>query len=327
MKILFFQNKFFQNGKQEPKFAQDFFFHHECGVAFEGQDAFFASGVNHGGEVHFVKVSSATFIDIKDWVTKSFGDSEPVESNYILGTYYKRMWRPLACGSRPFNIAYQEKLNESFVSLRILLGKLENLFETIEPNKDNLLVYGHKIREVILLACMEVESSWTAVLKENGYSSPRLTTKDYVKLLNPMLLDGYELSLQSYPNFPTFTPFQGWDVSKPTASLNWYDSYNKTKHDREENLKSATLENAVYAIGAAVVMFHAQFGLNFGTGFFDQKSPIIRNIFKIVTTGFEKYEKEFYIPKFELDSHSGKPNPLMLDWTAINYPFCKARSV
>jgi hypothetical protein len=59
---------------------------------------------------------------------------------------------------------------------------------------------------------MEVESSWTAVLKENGYPSRgRLTTNDYVKLLHPMFLDGYEQSLQSYPTFPAFTPFKGWD--------------------------------------------------------------------------------------------------------------------
>jgi hypothetical protein len=236
MKILFFQNKFFPKGRQGSNFDQDFFFHHERGVAFEGANVFFASGVNHGGEVHSARTPSTTFGDLKDWVTKSFGDAQPVESNYILGTYYKRIWRPLACGGRPPNVVYQEKLNESFVSLRILLTKLENLFETIEPNQANLSAYGHKIREIILLACMEVESSWTAVLKENGYSSARLSTNDYVKLLKPMFLDAYELSLQSYPHFPKFTPFGGWDGSNPTTSLSWYDAYNKTKHDREENL-------------------------------------------------------------------------------------------
>jgi hypothetical protein len=306
MKVLFFENKFFPKGKQGSKFDQDFFF---------------ASGVNHGGEVHCVPIPGSTFTDLNDWVAKSFGDTQPKESDYVLGTFYKRMWRPVACGGRPNHILYQEKLNESFVSLRILLTKLENLFETIEPNKDNLLVYGHKIREVILLACMEVESSLAAVLKENAYiSSARLTTNDYVKLLAPMFLDAYQLSLQSYPSFPSFTPFAGWDLNNPTTSLGWYDAYNKTKHDREENLKSATLENAVYAVGASVVMFHAQFGLNFGTGFFDQKSPLIRNIFRIITK-FEKYEKEFYIPKFELQSESGKASPMVLDWTALNYQF------
>lgn len=323
MSVLFFQNKFFPNGKTGPNFDQNFFFHHERGVAFEGEGAFFASGVNHGGEVHFVRVPGTNFTDLKDWVTKSFGDSESVESDYILGTFYKRIWRPMACGGRWQDEATREKINESFVSLRILLTKLETLFETVEPNKANLSTYGHKIREIILLACMEVESAWTAVLKENGYSTARLSTNDYVKLLKAMFLDAYELSLQSYPNFPKFTPFAGWNPNNPTTSLSWYDAYNKTKHDREENLKFATLENAVYAVGAAVVMFHAQFGLNFGTGPFDQKSPIIRNIFRIMTTGFEKYEKDFYISKFEIPSDSGKPQSLVQakDWTALNCPF------
>ncbi|MBU6370761.1 MAG: hypothetical protein KGH93_00140 [Patescibacteria group bacterium] len=324
MKILFFQNKFFPKGKQGQKFDQDFSFHHERGVAIEGQDAFFASGINHGGEIHFVKIPDTNFTDLKDWVFKSFGDPEPVESDYQLGTFYKRIWRPMACGCRPWELNSQEKLNESFVSLHIILNKLENLFETIEPNKDNLSTYGHKIREILLLACMEVESAWTAVLKENAYPLPKgdFTTNDYVKLKEIMFLDVYELALQSYPDFPAFMPFKDWNVAKPTTSLSWYDAYNKTKHDREENLRFATLENAVYAVGAAVVMFHAQFGLNFGTGFMDQKSPIIRNIFKIVSINFEKYEKQFYISKLELDTTSGKPtfSPIK-GYTVINYPF------
>ncbi|MEK7551870.1 MAG: hypothetical protein AAB534_00445 [Patescibacteria group bacterium] len=324
MKILFFQNKFFPIGKQGQNFDQNFLFHHERGVAFECSGFFFASGIRHGGKVHSVRFPDINFSDLKNWVAKSFGDTEPIESNYVLGTFYKRIWRPTACGDRWQDEAIKERINESFVSLRILLTKLEILFETIEPNKANLSTHGHKIREIILLACMEVESAWTAVLKENDYpSTARLRTNDYVKLLQAMFLDAYELSLQSYPNFPKFIPFAGWNSSNPTTSLSWYDAYNKTKHDREENLKLATLENAVYAVGAAVVMFHAQFGLNFGTGPFDQKSPIIRNIFKIVTTGLEKYEKDFYISKFELPPDSITPQSLVQvkDWTALNYPF------
>lgn len=321
MEILFFKNKFFPKGKCGVNFDQDFSFMHENGVAFEYNANFFASGINHGGEVHNTKATGTSFADLQNWVTQSFGDLEPAKSEYILGTYYKRIWRPLACGARWPDATYKQKLDESFVALRLLLTKLDSLFETIEPTSDNLKVYGHKIREVILLACMEVESAWTAVLKENGYSGSLFTTKDYVKLLKPMFLDAYDLSLQAYPNFPNFNPFDGWDNNNSTQSLAWYYAYNKTKHDREENLKFATLENAVYAVGAAVVMFYAQFGLNFAPPPFDQKSLVIRNVFRIITKKLDKYEKEFYIPKYEIDVGSGKANPLVRDWTAINYKF------
>jgi len=322
MKILFFENKFFPKGKEGPGFDQEFNFAHERGVAFEGTGAFFASGINHGGDIHFLDTSDGTSIDLKGWVTKSFGDNEPVASKYELGTFYKRIWRPLAFNSSFHKAISQEKLNESFVALRILLTKLEALFETIEPSVENLPAYGHKIRELLLLACMEVESAWAAVLKENNYatSGDRLTTRDYIKLKEVMFLDAYDLSLQSYPRFPSFNPFKSWVSTNATESLVWYDSYNKTKHDREENLKFATLENVVHAVGAAVVMFYAQFGFNFGAGPNDPKSSVIRNIFKLTTTGLVKYEKEFYIPKVELQAESRRPAPSW-EWVAINYPF------
>jgi hypothetical protein len=319
--VLFFVNRYFPQGKSGTDFRNNFSFHHEHGVAFHNQDALFASGVNHGGSVHFATSNNPSLIVLKDWIAKSFGDTNPVESTYIPGTVYKRIFRPLA-STGSFYRAISQELTESFVSLRILLNKLEELFETLEPAKENLSAYGHKIREILLLACMEVESSWSAVLKDNAYASPsgRLTTNDYVKLLTPMLLDSYELSLQSYPRLPSFTPFVNWDASYPTESLTWYDAYNKTKHDREENLKFATLQNAIHSVGAAVVMFHAQFGFQFGLTGMDQKGPVIRNVFRIVSH-FDKYPHECYKPKYELlESTAPTPTP-SFDWQSINYPF------
>jgi len=261
---------------------------------------------------------------LKDWVVKSFGDAHSTESTYVPGTYYKRICRPLATSGSFHKAISQEKLNQSFVSLKILLNKLEELFETIEPTSQNLQVYGHKIREILLLACMEVESSWTAVLKKNGYSPEgHLTTNDYVKLANPMFLDGYKLFLQQYPNFPPFSPYGSWNANDPTKTLPWYDAYNRTKHDRENNLNLATLNNAINAVGAAVIMFHAQFGFNFDPSYQSQRTSLIRSIFRIITEGFKKYNKELYIPKIDLEiSPQGHMSPkVSWEWNALNFPF------
>ena len=135
-----------------------------------------------------------------------------------------------------------------------------------------------------------------------------------------MLLDSYELSLQSYPRLPAFTPFEKWDPNSPTESLTWYDAYNKTMHDREKNLKFATLQNAISAVGAAVVMFHAQFGFQFGLTGMDEKGPIIRSVFRLVTH-FDRHPLHCYIPKYEvLEKASPTPTP-SFDWQAIDYPF------
>jgi hypothetical protein len=320
--VIFFQNKHHPQLKRRP---DGFWFPHERGVAFHNENTFFASGVlESSGNVHFAQFPNASLGTLKDWILKTFGDSEPIESEYVPGTFYKRIFRPLACCIGNFHEAVsQEKVNESFVALRILLGKLDQLFETIEPTTANLLAYGHRIREVLLLACMEVESSWSAVLRENEYlASGALTTNDYVKLFDPMLLDSYQLRLQSYAHFPVVEPFTSWDKANPTKSLAWYDAYNKTKHDREGNLTLATLHNAVQAVGAVVVMFHAQFGIRFDSMGSDQKSPIIRNVFQI-RTDFKKHWMECYIPKLTVNENV-TPNPSpSTHWDAISYPFLK----
>ena len=307
--VLYFKNKFFPKGS----------FRHATGVAFDSEKAFFASGCNDGGSIHFATIPNTSFTDLTEWVAKSFGDTNPVEVNYVPGKCYKRIWKPLVCSGTLYKTISQEKLNESFVALRILLNKLESIFETIEPNQSNLFVHGHKIRELLLLACMEVESSWSSVLKENNYNTAnqKLDTNDYIKLKSPMLLDGYELTLRAYPNSHVFNPFENWNNSAPTKTLGWYDAYNQAKHNREENFKLATLKNAIEAVGATVVMFHAQYG---STGSFNKRLPIISNFFKITTVGFKKYEKDFYIPKIDLHEDSNQPAPLM-DWEQTDYPF------
>ena len=326
MAVIFFQNKRYPDTVLDSQSGQEFQFPHTRGVAYHNNDTLFASGVAEVGDVHYTHCPTASLSVLKEWVGKTFGDNEPIESEYTPGTVFKRMYRPHAAMGNFYRAISQEKLTESFVSLRILLNKLEELFEVVEPTPENLTVYGHKIREILLLACMEVESSWSAVLKENGYSTngQPLTTRDYVKLLVPMLLDSYELTLQQYPHFPSFYPFKNWDVNHPTQSLEWYDAYNKTKHDREENLKFATLNNSVQAVGAAVVMIHAQFSLNFGLGpsfrLMDQKSPVINNIFRTVTN-FQNHWQECYIPKMDvLPNSSPTPTP-SFDWEPVNYNF------
>jgi hypothetical protein len=204
--------------------------------------------------------------------------------------------------------------------LRLLLEKLEALFETVQPGTANIQAYGHKIRETLLLACMEVESSWAAVLNANAYpKGGRLNTNDYVKLKGPMLLDGYELSLQLYPSFPKILPFQGWDASNPTSSLIWYDAYNKTKHDREVNLACATLENVVRAVGAAVVLFHAQFGHLFDVEVNDPRVGIIRSIFNIEVPNPSAYPREVYVPIPRSYVFQDAAKDPWGTWTAINY--------
>lgn len=316
MPIFYFENRQYPNWIRFRDLERELSFGHPRGVAYERDGYFFATGLNNGGEAVAARANGRS---IGDWIEQTFGDPSPATSASEPGVRFNRIAHPSTLGFLHGDPALGEKLNESFVVLRMLLRKLDELFETIEPAAPNISTYGHRIRDVLLLACMEVESSWTAVLKENGYttSSGMFNTNDYVKLSQAMMLDGYELSLQSYACYLAFTPFANWDPARPTQSLGWYDSYNKTKHDREGNLQYATLENAVSAVGAAVVMFHAQFGVSFGTGSMDQRNPIIRNTFRLTTVGLERHERDFYIPLFAIQNNQ----IVVANWTTVDYTF------
>jgi hypothetical protein len=308
MAVLFFKNQ------------RDAQFPHLEGVAFCGHGGLFASGLNRGGELRSVASAQPSMEALVEWVARTFGDVSPETSMYEPGTYYFRMWRPLACTGNFYKAISQASRTSSAVALRILFDKLIRLFETIEPTGANKKAYGHRIRELLLLACMEVESSWSAVLRDNGYRpDKRFNTNDYVKLREPMMLDAYELTLTLYPSFSSIVPFAGWTIEQPTNSLVWYDAYNKTKHNREDFLCLATLENAVSAVGAAFVMYRAQFG-------FDMEQRlnsllIVPDVFRIGTSRMQQnYQKGLYIPKVRLASGMQRPEPSW-EWQGLQYSF------
>src|SRR5262249_40908617 len=132
----------------------------------------------------------------------------------------------------------------------------------VHPAMNNLDAYGGEIRDIIILACTEVEAQWKGVLEANGITpnGSYFKTTDYVKVLPAMRLDQYEVALIRYPRITATTPFMGWDASQPTKSLAWYAAYNEVKHDRETKFEKASLRHAIEAVAACVVMLAAQFG-------------------------------------------------------------------
>lgn len=291
------------------------------GVAFLAHNLIWYSGVSCceiiEDPITSVPVLNPDWSSLRKWVADTFGDSDPIESEYEPGTAYKRIYWPFASHGYLDSAIDMAARTQSFVALKLLLTKMLDIFESIEPATNNLHVYGHKVRELLLLSAMEVEASWAAVLKANGYPpKSRLNTTDYVKLLTPMLLDSYTLELTSYPLFPPFAPFESWDSTVPTQSLDWYHAYNLTKHNREEHLDTATLQKAVHAVGAAVVMFYAQFGLALWTG--DDKTPFIRSIFRM-TFDEDRHPTSYYIPN--VDRTVGGTGAPSWEWELLDYPF------
>lgn len=178
------------------------------------------------------------------------------------GHCHPRIWRPPITGSRgrpPPSNAYV--LGSAAAQYHHLCQSLVSIFGTISPEEPNMSAFGNALRNVILLACTEFEAQCRGVLAANGYVlSDRSGTADYVKLSELLFLPAYALSLPAAPWLPDRRPFEGWDSTRPTQSLPWYDAYNSIKHDRERNFAKASLQHAIDSVAACAVMLHAQFG-------------------------------------------------------------------
>lgn len=214
------------------------------------------------------------------------------KSDLIQGEHYSNIYRPI------FSLRYTKRFptetdlkvyfplydRTEYISrlnqLAIIYHDLSEIFKYIEPEdpKDpkensNMKVYGHRIRNNIILSCTEIDSMFQNLMLKNGYKSKeyRFKTNDYIKTKSILKLDQYAIYYLRYPNLPLFSPFINWkninsnsgisqENNTPTKSIIWYDAYNQIKHDRIKNKKLANLKNAVDAFSAAIILFIAQYG-------------------------------------------------------------------
>lgn len=181
--------------------------------------------------------------------------------------------------------------------LGILLQKLQDILLYIEPSTNGLKTYSHKLRELLILACTELECS----LKTYNLGKNQ-GMKDYVNLLSLVDLAKHKLSLVGYTNPYKCCPFKTWDPSVPTKSLSWYDAYNEVKHSKDKAFHLATLENCINAIAANIVIFAVRYSPEMLYNESDVCSNLVSN-----SLDFRLEETEdFYIPIFEgTRSYSG----------------------
>lgn len=172
------------------------------------------------------------------------------------GAYYPRMMRE--------NLRFTHRGPGFLQDMRAyqnIQSSLDNLFNFIEPVEINLTTYGHKIRELLILACTEVEYLLLKTLTENSYDEKyQYLTKDYIRCNDLLKLNQYEVKLIQYSDLKNFSPFKNWDTDKPTKSIPWYDAYNKVKHNRNDNIADANLEHLLNAVSAIHILLESQYG-------------------------------------------------------------------
>lgn len=234
-------------------------------------------------------------------ITNALSDSIP--SNAILSTndvgeIISHVWRPGLCveieQALDINAGEEARAKRD---LKILIEKLHEILLYVEPDNNCLNTYSHKIRELLILACTECENSWASYMRFAGNINDRLTTSDYVKLKERLFLDEYRVIFSNHPITKTFTPFATWNKQQATISLPWYDSYNKTKHNKDDFFSEASLESCLNAISANIIMFCVRYSPYKLLEAQDICSKLITEYFSIELIN-PKIET-FYVPYFK----------------------------
>jgi hypothetical protein len=223
------------------------------------------------------------------------------------GQYYPCMARSTSesvensLGSNPDQSS--RSLNEranSTGQLHALVGQLEDICRVIHPRNRNLAAYGHEIRNVLILACTEVEAHCKRILKFNGKKGSNI--HQYAVVAAPMKLDKFSVSFPFYPWLNPIRPFENWNSDNKT--LTWYSAYNAVKHNREAEFSKGTLLCAFQAVSACFVLLCAQYGWGFA-----YKGEMAERAFLKLIDVPEWTASELYVP-----SRQG-------NWRAKHYPF------
>jgi hypothetical protein len=141
---------------------------------------------------------------------------------------------------------------------------LIKLFEYVEPCDENSDTISLRIQELLTRVCIEIEANFTAILKENNYSnSNNWNLKDDYSLIEfTHKLSSYKIIFPVWRGEKhTYTPFANWatKTNKNWHSLNWYQAYNKSKHDRHSHFDKATFDTLLNAVSGLVVLLSSQF--------------------------------------------------------------------
>jgi len=187
------------------------------------------------------------------------------------GNYYPRVWRGIppkhmldsGYNGLALSDAEIKTKTQNALSAASLFEEINSLFRSVEPSPSNDKAFGHKVRELLILACTEVEANWRGVYEANSSNTKKPDgTRDYVKLKPLLRLDEWVVRLKNHPDYPPLKPFDGWidERGMTTQSLPWYHSYNAVKHDREKEFHQASLGSLIMAMAAIHVLQVSQWG-------------------------------------------------------------------
>jgi hypothetical protein len=157
---------------------------------------------------------------------------------------------------------------EHYVRAFVLIqNDLQSIFEYLEPSDECKGAYSYRIHALLMRTCIEIEANFKAILEENNFTPPSgrsLNIFDYRKVDATHHLSSYEVMLPIWNGTPPMLkPFEPWKARRGRKlyipRLPWYQAYNKSKHDRQDEFKKANLDNLVMAVAGLLVLISSQF--------------------------------------------------------------------
>lgn len=208
---------------------------------------------------YYERISRPTFIN--DFLNYIFVNNEIYSSYEFLANYKdsnatpNRVEKYRNFSKESYNIDLKRRVN-------LLLHKFYNICDFTEPNEKNDKSYGLVIRELLILICTEIESIFKNILIANNITpiAKIFTTRDYVRLLEILKLKDYFIVQHRFNNCKFNNPFVSWSSDNSSQSLEFYDAYNKIKHNSEGELEKANMLNLKNSISALVILSSSQIG-------------------------------------------------------------------
>lgn len=227
---------------------------------------------------------------IDDILIKGYKYPNAQKFRLDIGIKYKHIWKPML-NNIPveLNIEFYD-ISRAKRNLLLLLQKLQDILLYVEPSNNGLMAYGHKLRELLILACTDLECMF-----KNYSLDKNRTTNDYVQLLNFVDLKKYQIELVGYTNKFISSPFYDWKATEPSKSLLWYDAYNLTKHNAKDSFYKASLQNCLDAVCANIIMFCVRYSPYLLYHENDSCSNLVKNMFSLNIAD----SMDTYIPIFE----------------------------
>lgn len=150
------------------------------------------------------------------------------------------------------DIMTEKELFKYWTYFKIIEKDFLDLSEFIEISENHFDVYSRELIKLLVVTCSEVDAIFRVLreIKDPGSGDGDLSIEDHFKFLEENHKYLFDESIDISPSGVSLKPFESWTKGKAPT---WWTGYNKVKHHRSSDFKSANLRHCLNA-GAALTL-------------------------------------------------------------------------